>query len=242
MARRKWGTSKRAFLLKRALGISAASIAFALSAIQTMAADGAPLPKDGQVSQEKVSIEKQEVAKCAAEKDGIKRLECYDVISVKLGVDSPKTDTSSASKWMITKKTSPVDDSINVTAMLDAEGSISGWPGKTETPTLVIRCKEKRTEAYLITGMHPDVERGHDGASVTIRFDKEKAERKSLGKSTDGEALFFGKGVEFIQKALKHSSMLFEFTPYNSSPTRTTFDLSGIDDAVKPVKEACGWK
>jgi type VI secretion system protein VasI len=38
-----------------------------------------------------------------------------------------------------------------------------------------------------------------------------------------------------------HATLLFEFVPFNSSPAMTTFDLRGLAEAVKPLREACEW-
>jgi type VI secretion system protein VasI len=104
-----------------------------------------------------------------------------------------------------------------------------------------LRCKEKKTEAYIVTGMPPQVEYGNDGATVTLRFDKEKATKYHTSKSTDGEALFFGQSVGLIKKMLGHTTLLFEFVPFNSSPAMTTFDLRGLADTVKPLRDTCKW-
>ena len=182
-----------------------------------------------------------DVARCAAETNSVKRLECFDSLSNRLGVASPKTSTTTVSKWRVNKETSRIDDSSNVIISLDADSSISGWPRKTNTPSLILRCKERKTEAYIVTGMSPQVEYGTDGATVTIRFDKEKATKYQTSKSTDGEALFFGQSVGLIKKMLQHTTMLFEFVPFNSSPAMTTFDLRGLAEAVKPLKDTCKW-
>jgi len=182
-----------------------------------------------------------DVAKCAAESNSVKRLECFDSLSKRLGVASPKTSTTTISKWQVTKETSRIDDSSNVTIRVAADSSISGWPRKTVTPSLVFRCKERKTEAYIVTGMSPQVEYGTDGATVTLRFDKEKATKYQTSKSTDGEALFFGQSVGLIKKMVQHTTLLFEFVPFNSSPAITTFDLRGLADALKPLRETCKW-
>jgi type VI secretion system protein VasI len=104
-----------------------------------------------------------------------------------------------------------------------------------------VRCKERKTEAYIVTGMSPQPEYGTDAATVTLRFDKEKATKYHMSKSTDGEALFFGQSVELIKSMLQHTTVLFEFVPFNSSPVMTTFDLRGLSEAVKPLREACKW-
>jgi type VI secretion system protein VasI len=182
-----------------------------------------------------------DIARCAAESNSVRRLECFDSMSTRFGVASPKTFTTTVSKWRVTKQTSRIDDSTNVIIVLDADSSITGWPRKTRTPSLVVGCKERKTDAYIITGMLPRVEYGTDVATVTLRFDKEKATKYHMSKSTDGEALFFGQSTGFIKSMLQHTTMLFEFVPFNSSPVMTTFDPRGLSDAVKPVKETCKW-
>ena len=182
-----------------------------------------------------------EIAKCTSEKNGVKRLECFDLLSNKLNVSQPKISTTTVSKWRVDKETSKIDDSSNIFLMLNAESSISGWLNKTHTPELTIRCKEHKTEVYIETGMSSSVEYGTDGATVILRFDKEKAKSYNTGKSTDGEALFFSQSVGLIKQMLSHSTMLFQFTPFNSSPVMTTFDLSGISEVIKPLRETCKW-
>lgn len=183
-----------------------------------------------------------DIARCAAESNSVKRLECFDSMSNRLGLASPKRSTATVSKWLVNKEISPIDDSTNVILSLRADSSISGWPRKTYTPLLILRCKEKETEAYIATGMPPQVEYGTDGATVTLRFDRETAKKYQTFKSTDGEALFFSESVRLIKKMLGHTTLLFEFVPFNSAPAMTTFDLRGLADAVKPLKEACKWE
>lgn len=182
-----------------------------------------------------------DIAKCAADANSISRLECFDSLSERLGVASTKSSTSTVSKWQVNKETSPIDDSTNVTISLDANSSITGWPKKMFTPTLIVRCKEGKTAAYIITGMSPQVEYRTDEATVTLRFDKEEATKYQTSKSTDGEALFFEESIKLIKKMIPHKTMLFGFVPFNSSPVLTTFELGGLSEAVKPVKEICKW-
>lgn len=181
------------------------------------------------------------IASCATESNSVKRLECFDLLSNSLGVTSPKSSSTMVSKWRVNKEISRIDDSTNLTISLDADSPISGWPRKTHTPSLVLRCKEKKTEAYIVTGMSPQVEYGNDGATVTLRFDKEKATKYHTSKSTDGEALFFGKSIGLVKKMLGHTTLLFEFVPFNSTPAMTTFDLTGINEAIKPLRDTCKW-
>jgi type VI secretion system protein VasI len=89
--------------------------------------------------------------------------------------------------------------------------------------------------------MQPDVEYGMtDSATTRIRFDNEQARTVTMGISTDGEALFLGKSIT-VETLMQHDEMVFGFTPFNSSPVETTFDLRGLSEAIKPLQGACNW-
>src|SRR4029079_4878800 len=93
-------------------------------------------------------------------------------------------------------------------------------------PTLILRCKEKQTEVYIVTGMQPDVEAGNlDGATWRLRFDKETPITQNAGKSTSGDSLFLEKPYALTNTMLQHERMVFEFTPFSASPAEMTFDL-----------------
>jgi type VI secretion system protein VasI len=183
-----------------------------------------------------------DIARCSAQTNSIQRLDCFDTLSKRLGLSSPATTTSKLSKWNVRKEVSKIDDSTNVTISLDAESDISGWPTIKHTPSLVLRCKEKKTEAYIVTGMASQPELGnYNKATITLRFDKEPAKKYQTSESTDKEALFLGQATGLIKKMMQHSIMLFEFVPFNSSPVLTTFDIQGLAEAVKPLREVCKW-
>lgn len=92
-----------------------------------------------------------------------------------------------------------------------------------------------------MTGMPPVVEYGIDTATVTLRIDKRPAFKVSAGKSTDGEALFLPQATTQIKKLMAGESLLFQFIPFNSSSQMATFDIRGLSDALKPLREACKW-
>ncbi len=182
-----------------------------------------------------------ELAKCAAIGPSVERLSCYDELARKLKLDSPRVQLEQNGIWHLLQEKSKIDDSLSVTLIVDGDTKFEGWL-KTATPVLMLRCKEGKTAAYVITGMPQYVERSNlYGATVTIRFDDSKAFQLKMSQSTDGEALFFANAKEFIQRMAKHSRMLFQFTPFNAPPTMTTFQIGGLEDAIKPLKSACHW-
>jgi type VI secretion system protein VasI len=142
-------------------------------------------------------------------------------------------------KWDVDHDTSSFDDSNTVVVRLDAEDDISG-PYETYRPSIILRCQEKQTEAYINIGMQPDVEPdNYDGATFRYRFDKEPAKTDIASKSTDNLALFLDGPQTYIATMLKHDEMVFGFTPFNGSPVETTFDLRGLSEAIKPLREVC---
>ena len=93
--------------------------------------------------------------------------------------NSPTTTPSSPSspanpdlsKWRHQEGVSAMDKSKTVVATLSAEGAIQGWLA-TNTPDLIVRCKEKKTDVYVVTGMSANPELGrYDEYTVRIKLD-----------------------------------------------------------------------
>jgi type VI secretion system protein VasI len=146
-------------------------------------------------------------------------------------------------KWRIERSRSSFDDSMTVDLSLNAETAVSGWLGKVRTPVLGLRCYEHKTYAYIETGMTANVEYGlFHQATIRIRLDHEPAKTTVTDESTDSQALFFEQPIALIRSLLGHQQLTLGFTPFNSPPVETTFDLRGVEAAIVPLREACGWK
>jgi hypothetical protein len=78
------------------------------------------------------------------------------------GPESATAVASPTDKWHLTESHSPMDDSKTEVLRVDAEEQIHGPLGAT-TPTLIVRCKEKKTALYVETGMAASIEEGIDG-------------------------------------------------------------------------------
>lgn len=149
---------------------------------------------------------------------------------------------ASAGDWTQEVGVSKMDDSRTVVLSLSANAAVHGWPEKVVMPTLKLRCREGKVDAYVIIGMAAAVEYGGtDSATVRLRFDKEPAQQLRTSKSTNGEALFFGDAKKMITTMARHQTLLFRFTPFNSVPQETSFSLYGLSAVLKPLQEACGW-
>lgn len=183
---------------------------------------------------------KTDIAKCAAAKPDSSRLGCYDRIAAVLRVDGPKVDmVTGAGKWRVRVETSPIDDSKNVFASIDADNSVQKRYDSV-TPNLVIRCKERKLEGYISYGKFF---LGSDSTKVLTRFDKRPAQNSLWGISTDHSAVFIGGSVvNFVKELLKSESLLVELTPYSESPVLATFDVRGVAEASMALQQICPWK
>jgi len=141
-------------------------------------------------------------------------------------------------KWQSDIEPSSFDDSTNVYLLLDAENRIQGWLD-TFLPTLVVRCKEHEVNVYINVGTQTAVEYNSDLSTARIRFDQDEAQTISMSGSTDGDSLFFPDPNQALQQILSHEILLFGFTPFNANPVETKFDLRGVNEVIKPLKEAC---
>lgn len=148
----------------------------------------------------------------------------------------------STGKWRIFRSTSAMDDSKTVVVELTAENFIKGWLSE-YSPVLVIRCKENKTELYIRTGMSSDPEYGlYNEHTVRIRLDDGKPFKQRWSDSTDNEALFAPKSIALAKDIAKSKKMLFEFTPFSSSPQTVEFDVQGLMPHLEELAKTCNWK
>ena len=206
-------------------------------------------PKDKVTRESSEHMQKQLLYLCSKEKDDKKRLSCYDGLDKQINKQQPTkihkkeeknkeapVEPASKGKWDVSITTSEIDDSQKVILSLSSDNTIySSY--RTERPSLYLRCAENKTEAYIAWGVFL----GSDNTKVLLRYDKEKAKTRRWGLSTDHKATFVRGNIPFIKKLLKHKKLLLRVTPYSDSPVTATFDLRGLNEAIKPLRKACHW-
>jgi type VI secretion system protein VasI len=139
--------------------------------------------------------------------------------------------------WTVETEVSPLDDSTNLYVHRRATAAVSGWPNERYTPELWLRCKEGEVSGYIVTGLTPEVEGMGERATITLRLDKETAFDTVGSLSNDRRGVFLPARVTADLPG--HSTLLVQFTPLNSNPVHTTFDLTGVDDALAAVTATC---
>jgi len=145
--------------------------------------------------------------------------------------------------------------SIDISAMTDDKSvylSLSGTSfrnayGQSQTPSLHIRCLEEKTSFYINWGEYL----GDDDDDVystkkymRSRLDKDKPIRKLYSVSTDNEALGLWRGnnsIPFIKTMFGKEKMVAQVTPYGESGRETVFNIYGLEQEIKELRDACGW-
>lgn len=134
--------------------------------------------------------------------------------------------------WRLKTETSPIDDSTTYILRRDAEEEV-GTGIFASTPTLLIRHKEGELELYITVGQFL----GMDKTLVTCRLGTSPAQDSEWSLSTDGKAIFYPGNVDaFVRQLMANDKMVIRLTPYGESPITTTFILSGLTDAIEPMK------
>ncbi|MBY5946837.1 type VI secretion protein [Photobacterium rosenbergii] len=181
-------------------------------------------------------IDTKEIAICSTIEGDLARLECFDSLSAKHGLSAPQTvdtGTGDVGSWYVSKDINPVDDSQTVTLFLKADSGSNKWGRKV---AMVMRCSQNTTDMYINWGEYLGRE-----ARVLTRVGSNKAITENWSLSTDSKASFKRKPIPMIKQMLGQSKFVAQITPYNESPVTAVFDISGLNNAIEPLRETCGW-
>lgn len=182
------------------------------------------------------------VADCVAIENDLDRLACYDRATGREPETAVVADLGG--NWSIRTDTSEFKDTSDVYMSVESEEPLSCGMFNTEQKArLILRCKENTTSLIIVTACH--LASGFHGyGRVEYRIDDEKARSRNFDESTDNKALGLwngGSSIPFIKQMFGHERALFRFTPFNESPVTARFDISGVETAIAPLREACHW-
>jgi len=130
--------------------------------------------------------------------------------------------------WIVSESKSPIDDSPTVTMFRIAE---SGGQ------SLVLRCKENTTDAYIRT----DDFLGDDSTNVTVRYDSNKAQKLKLSLSTNNKALFFSPAITNIKQMLMSKKIIIRYHTYSGTPNTVAFNLDNLKEKIGLLNCTQNW-
>ncbi len=144
--------------------------------------------------------------------------------------------------WEVIEGKSAFDDSPTVAAIKEAEATYTNRYGRSGRANLQIVCEENRTALALVLPELYTSDNGNLGR-VTFRVDAASSfEEGAISANDHGSlALLGGDAIRTIRKMLGGEKLLVRLLTVNESAKTIEFSVSGIDEAVSPVREACGW-
>lgn len=159
------------------------------------------------------------------------RLKCYDEIGASRTDRSSDNNAPTAkAEWQYTVDKSPLDDSVQVTAILQTK----------DGGGLVLRCKERKTEAismpagFFVSGTG-------DTIPIIIRINDDPPATFSWHKSTNGNAAFAPNAIAFIRLLPDNGKLFIRATGFQGRQADGLFDLSDVSTARTKIEEACNW-
>lgn len=188
-----------------------------------------------------------EPASCIRVENDLDRLACYDKAHGRTSKFEPlKVDATlkTPGEWVATVETSKLTDKTNVFMSVRSKETIRCGFGFNDKISLIIRCQDEKTSLYISTGCHLVSSEYNDYGDVTYRLDKDAAQKRGFSESTNHSALGLwsgGDAIPFIKGMFGKSSLLVKMTPYSESPFTATFDITGLSEVIKPLREACKW-
>lgn len=184
------------------------------------------------------------VAQNAAHCTGIsapgERLKCFD----QAYSQTPEPSQTQRGDWRIETEASRLDDSTTVYLSTTSIETLPGRFGRGEKALLMLRCKEGRTDAYIYFAGYFMAD-NNGGGMVDYRVDDRQAQRIEMAESTSNDALGFWDtdfSISFIKDILGGDELFVRARPYNEAPVEMTFGIAGLEAALQPLRDACGWQ
>jgi hypothetical protein len=169
---------------------------------------------------------------CRTLKDDAQRLKCFDGIATDAPTANPaagKPDVEVA--WTVDENKSPLDDSPQVSAAI---------PDAKADATLVLRCKEKKTEAIFSKTL------GFLGTTkpikVVVRINEGKLIETQWSPSTTGSGAFAPSAVQFIKALPDQGKLFIRALGFNGNSQDGEFSLGKVSEIRDKIAQACNWK
>jgi type VI secretion system protein VasI len=194
---------------------------------------------------------------CAAQDAAAARRQCLDDLLVRFGYRSAPPQAATADPepvvasrrpsgsykaWLYRTETSRVDDSTSIILLLSAKDLARDRVGRTFRFELSIRCAEGTTAfAIDFDGL---VVSAQSAAEVTWRVDSRPPGAMAMQRSEDNRALGLWStesAVPFIQNLFGGQTLVIRVNPLSGTQMVSEFPIAGIEEAIVPLRQACGW-
>lgn len=130
--------------------------------------------------------------------------------------------------WLFDEEIDPLTDQVVSTAILV-------YVAGTSKRAAIVRCREVEFDVYFDFGEFLDTEK------IPVRYRVDKAplvEEEWLPAGRTG--VFADDKIGLARQLMNGATFIIEVTDYRGQPHRASFDLTGANDALKPVLQQCG--
>lgn len=179
---------------------------------------------------------------CISIENDLDRLACYDRESGR----TPEKELiiPPSGNWQVSKETSKLTDQTSVFLTVESQEVVNcGW-NRGERIRLWVRCVENTTALLFQTNCHMTSSDYSDYGEITYRLDSEKARTVQGNESTNNRSLGLwsgGRSIPIIKQMFGKSVMVVRMTPFGENPFTATFNISGLEEAIEPLRNACHW-
>jgi hypothetical protein len=152
----------------------------------------------------------------------------------------PAVDRAAAVGWSSEHQDQWVGNRRHTAAFeVPADDTVAIWLGRVR-PILVVRCADKKTEAFVFTGSAIKIEPRSADHTVTFGFDGGAETTERWPDSAEHDALFAPDGAAFAGRVTQARTLRFGYTPHNAAPVVATFHVNGLGPLMEPVARDCG--
>jgi hypothetical protein len=186
---------------------------------------------------------KEALLMCANVGRYMDRLSCYDNLVEHFKLRETGSGTieigSDVGLWKVSKDISPIDDIQTIYMKLAADTRVQLKNGSSIRPTLIIECSIQHVHAYVYfsTFMGPKTNQ----KAVIERFDRLPPMQLFWDISDDSFAMYHPDDIRFIADMLKANVLHISAMPYKNPKVDVKFVIKGFENAVKEIKDDCGW-
>jgi type VI secretion system VasI family protein len=179
-----------------------------------------------------------ELELCAQVTDDYNRLACFDRVIAEYGLDEPPELRATKGVWQLQTEPSDFGVADYFLYVVATRGIADGQGGRT-MPALVIRCVEDVTAVYIDWG----VKLGSGEIEMEYRLDDGEITDETWSIATDGQTIGKWRGARAIPfvKQLFDKERLFVRIGDESGSVGTVFKVSGLQQAIQPLRKGCDW-
>jgi type VI secretion system protein VasI len=144
--------------------------------------------------------------------------------------------SQSAATWTVVEKVNAMDNTKRTLLSLRSQNEVEGYIGS-QAAYLIIKCEKGKTEAYVSVGTAIQHEYESERYGVRLKFDDAPPVKQHWDGSTDGTALFSPQPGTFVKELEDAKVFLFEFTPFEKTPTTVRFNVDGLSEKITPISD-----